>query len=85
MATEGLQTLRNRVATEEALVLQEQLKEENRPAELLKRGQEIQIARPQMEGRVANASPRSQTSTESLLQATNKLLDSIEQLKATVT
>lgn len=84
VAAELLKTLGNRVATEEeALLLQEPLKEDNGLAELLKRGQEIRIARLQMEERITNACRRSQTSTKSLLLATNSLLHSIEQLQAT--
>ena len=81
MAAELLKTLGNRVATdEEALVLQEQLKEENVLVEHLKRGQEIQMGRLQTEERIVNALSRSRNSTDILLQATNQLVDSIEQL-----
>jgi hypothetical protein len=81
MAAELLRTLGNRVATdEEALVLQEQLKEENALVEHLKRGQELQVARLQTEERIVGALSRSRDSTEVLLQATNQLVDSIEQL-----
>ena len=81
MAAELLKTLGNRVATEEeALVLQEQLKEENVLVEHLKRGHEIQMARLQTEERIVNALSRSRDSTELVLQATNQLVDSIEQL-----
>ena len=81
MAAELLKTLGNRVATdEEALALQEQLKEENVLVEHLKRGHEIQMARLQTEERIVNALSRSRDSTELLLQATNQLVDSIEQL-----
>lgn len=81
MAAEHLKTLGNRVASEEeALALQEQLKEENVLVEHLKRGHEIQMARLQTEERIVNALSRSRDSTELLLQATNQLVDSIEQL-----
>ncbi len=81
MAAELLKTLGNRVATEEeALVLQEQLKEENVLVEHLKRGHEIQMTRLQKEERIVNALSRSRNSTELVLQATNQLVDSIEQL-----
>ena len=81
MAAELLKTLGNRAATEEeALALQEQLKEENDLVEHLQRGHETQMARLETEERVVNALSRSRDSTASLLQATNQLVDSIEQL-----
>jgi len=84
MVLELLKTVGNRVATEEeAVALQEQLEEENALVGLLKRGQEIQIARLQTEERIVKALRRSRSSTESLLEATNKLFILIEQLQVT--
>jgi len=81
MAAERLRTLGNRVATdEETRALQEQLKEENVLVEHLKRGHEVQMARLQTEERIVNALTHSRDSTDVLLQATNQLVDSIEQL-----